>query len=240
MGLISRVSSRTYRQNTFLTPQTPLILTKPSTNMSRSYSRSRSRSPVARKSRSRSPARRQEKREERSRSREASPEKIMYSIVVSDLPADIRESELERKFEQFGKIGDVFMPKDRYSGKGRGFAFVRFFEKADQEDCIDAVKKEPIHFGGPDCRVDFAKTKPRPGTEDWDPEKAAQIRRDRSDRQNGGGGRDDRYDRRGGGFSERRDSRGDDRRGGGRDDRRGGGAYRRSPSPYRRSNRSPS
>ena len=78
--------------------------------MSRSYSRSRSRSPVARKSRSRSPARRQE----RSRSREASPEKIMYSIVVSDLPADIRESELERKFEQFGKIGDVFMPKDRY------------------------------------------------------------------------------------------------------------------------------
>ena len=38
----------------------------------------------------------------------------MYSIVVSDLPADIRESELERKFEQFGKIGDVFMPKDRY------------------------------------------------------------------------------------------------------------------------------
>merc|ERR1712127_890965 len=206
MGLISRVSSRTYRQNTFLTPQTPLILTKPSTNMSRSYSRSRSRSPVARKSRSRSPARRQE----RSRSREASPEKIMYSIVVSDLPPDVRESELERKFEQFGKIGDVFMPKDRYSGKGRGFAFVRFFDKADQEDCIDAVKKEPVHFGGPDCRVDFAKTKPRPGTEDWDPEKAAQIRRDRSDGQNGGGGRDggrdDRYDRRGGGFSERRDS----------------------------------
>lgn len=212
--------------------------------MSRSYSRSRSRSPVARRSRSRSPARRQE----RSRSREASPEKIMYSIVVSDLPADIRESELERKFEQFGKIGDVFMPKDRYSGKGRGFAFVRFFEKADQEDCIDAVKKDPIHFGGPDCRVDFAKSKPRPGTEDWDPEKAAQIRRDRSDRQNGGRGRDDRDDRRGGGFSDRRDSRGgdrrddrrygDDRRGGGRDDRRGGS--RRSPSPYRRSNRSPS
>ena len=53
-----------------------------------------------------------------------------------------------------------------YSGKGRGFAFIRFFEKADQEDCIDAVKKEPVHFGGPDCRVDFAKQKPRPGTYD--------------------------------------------------------------------------
>ena len=41
----------------------------------------------------------------------------MFSIVVSDLPNDIRESELERKFEKFGKIGDVFMPKDRYRAK---------------------------------------------------------------------------------------------------------------------------
>jgi len=201
--------------------------------MSRSYSRSRSRSPVARRSRSRSP-----RRQERSRSRDASPEKIMYSIVVSDLPTDIRESELERKFEQFGKIGDVFMPKDRYTGKGRGFAFVRFFEKADQEDCVDAVKKDPIHFGGPDCRVDFAKSKPRPGTEDWDPERAAQIRRDRSERERGGyRGRDDR-DRRDSRYDDRRDDRrgGYDDRRGGRDDRRS----RRSPSPYRRSNRSPS
>lgn len=175
----------------------------------------------------------------------------MHSIVVSDLPNDIRESELERKFEKYGKIGDVFMPKDRYSGKGRGFAFIRFFEKADQEDCIDAVKKEPVHFGGPDCRVDFAKQKPRPGTDDWDPEKAAQIRRDRSERMNrgryddrrgGGRGYDDRRggDRRGGYDDRRDDRRGgyDDRRGG---DRRGGDdRRRRSPSPYRRSNRSPS
>lgn len=75
-----------------------------SRSYSRSPSRSRSRSPVKNRSRSRSP-------------REKSPEQTMFSIVVSDLPNDIRESELERKFEKFGKIGDVFMPKDRYRAK---------------------------------------------------------------------------------------------------------------------------
>merc|ERR1711972_647883 len=221
MGLISRVSSRTYRKIVDIIP--PIM----SRSYSRSPSRSRSRSPVKNRSRSRSP-------------REKSPEQTMHSIVVSDLPNDIRESELERKFEKFGKIGDVFMPKDRYSGKGRGFAFVRFYDKESQEDCVEGCKKDPIHFGGPDCRVDYAKSKPRPGSSDWDPEKAAQIRRERSDRMRG------RYDdRRRGGYDDRRR---DDRRGG-YDDRRGGrDSYRddrrersrRSPSPYKRSERSPS
>merc|ERR1712156_352359 len=208
MGLISRVSSRTYRNN--LLNNSPAIMSR---SYSRSPSRSRSRSPVKNRSRSRSP-------------REKSPEQTMHSIVVSDLPNDIRESELERKFEKFGKIGDVFMPKDRYSGKGRGFAFVRFYDKESQEDCVEGCKKDPIHFGGPDCRVDYAKSKPRPGSSDWDPERAAQIRKDRSDRMRDRG----RYgDDRRRGYDDRRRDR-DDRRGG-YDDRRGGSSRR--PSPYR-------
>lgn len=186
-----------------------------------SRSRSRSRSP---RERSRHDSRSPPPRRERSRSREKSADQVMYSVVVSDLPGDVRESELERKFEKYGKVGDVFMPKDRYSGKNRGFAFVRFCDKRDQEDCVEGVKRDPIHFGGPDCRVDFAKQKPRPGTTDWDPERAARERRERSDRdRHGGGGR--------------RRSRSRSPRGG-RDNR---GSRRRSPSPqYQRSRRSPS
>ena len=36
-------------------------------------------------------------------------------------------------FEKFGDVGDVFIPTDRESGRPRGFAFVRFYNKKDAE-----------------------------------------------------------------------------------------------------------
>ena len=41
--------------------------------------------------------------------------------------------DLKEVFEKFGDVGDVFIPTDRESGRPRGFAFVRFYNKKDAE-----------------------------------------------------------------------------------------------------------
>merc|ERR1712071_675802 len=101
---------------------------------SRSYSRSRSRSRDQSRDRSKSRSR-SNSRSRRSRSRDRDePEdkrrsRDFFSIMVAALPDDITERELKKLFEKFGEIGDVFVPRFRDSNRGRGFAFVRFFEK---------------------------------------------------------------------------------------------------------------
>lgn len=130
--------------------------------MPRSYSRSRSRS--------RSPPPR-----ERNRSRSRTPEKFssrpgsfpksneLHSILVSDLPDDMTKREMEEKFDRYGKIGDIFLPRHRDHGRGRGFGFVRFYEKYAQEDCVAEAKKRGIKIDGRDLRIDFAHTRPPVG-----------------------------------------------------------------------------
>lgn len=87
--------------------------------MGRSRSRSLSRS----RSRSRTPPR---------RSSYHSSE--LHSVRIgNDLPSDITENEVRDVFEQFGEIGDVFLPKERGSDRTRGFGFVRFVRKTDQD-----------------------------------------------------------------------------------------------------------
>jgi len=36
-------------------------------------------------------------------------------------------------FEKYGDVGDVFLPTERETGRSRGFAFVRYYEKRDAE-----------------------------------------------------------------------------------------------------------
>merc|ERR1712156_353895 len=212
MGLISRVSSRTYRR---FSVYIPILLT-----LCLSYSRSRSRSA----SRERSPPRR-----ERSRSNDRGdndqkfgskpgsfpPSNDLHSVLVSDLPQDMTKREMEEMFDKYGKIGDIFLPRHRDHGRGRGFGFVRFYEKRAQEDCVDDAKKKGFRCDGKDLRVDYAHTRPAVGS------------RPRDD----GGRRGGYDDRRGGGYNDRRGGgdryggggyRGGNDRFGGRDDRRGG------------------
>ena len=36
-------------------------------------------------------------------------------------------------FEKYGDVGDVYLPVERESGRSRGFAFVRYYDKRDAE-----------------------------------------------------------------------------------------------------------
>ena len=142
----------------------------------------------------------------------------LHSVRIgNDLPEDISLDEIRSVFEKFGEIGDIFLPKDRDTGRTRGFGFVRFVKKDDREYCLEECK-DRIQVAGVETKVEF--TAPR------DPNR-------------GRGGRGGGYDDRRGGYD-----RGYDRGGyggrGGYDDRRGGYDDRRGGrDDYRRRSRSP-
>ena len=52
----------------------------------------------------------------------------MTSLKIDNLSYRTDSESLRRKFEKYGEIGDIYVPKDKY-GESRGFAFVRFFDK---------------------------------------------------------------------------------------------------------------
>merc|ERR1712178_465136 len=104
----------------------------------------------------------------------------LFSVVISGIPRDYKEDDLKDHFEKFGKIGDVFVPRDQYEGGNRGFGFVRFVEKDDRDDAVDEYEKEPLRMDGKDVKVEAARDRPKPGRPGWDPERA---RRDRDRRE---------------------------------------------------------
>ena len=48
--------------------------------------------------------------------------------------------DLKEVFEKYGEVGDVFIPSDRETGRTRGFAFVRFYDKKDAEVIISTAR----------------------------------------------------------------------------------------------------
>ena len=57
----------------------------------------------------------------------------MTSLRVGNLPYKTHQDDLKDVFGKYGDVGDVFIPQDRETGRPRGFAFVRFYEKRDAE-----------------------------------------------------------------------------------------------------------
>merc|ERR1712045_563308 len=100
----------------------------------------------------------------RSRSRSRGRDEDLYSVRIgNELPDDIKEDELRDKFDKYGDIGEIYIPKDRESGRSKGFAFVRFYNKDDREYCLEDVSKEAIYIDDKKCKVDFARSRPKGG-----------------------------------------------------------------------------
>merc|ERR1712061_260868 len=66
----------------------------------------------------------------------------LFSVVCNQIPSHIKDRDIWDKFEKWGKIGDVFLPMNRNTGRHRGFGFVRFFEESSQQDCLDDCEKD--------------------------------------------------------------------------------------------------
>ncbi|XP_041474250.1 serine/arginine-rich splicing factor 2-like isoform X2 [Lytechinus variegatus] len=139
----------------------------------------------------------------------------MTSLKVDNLTYRTSPEELRRCFERYGDVGDIYIPRDKFSRESRGFAFVRYLDKRDAEDAMDSM--DGNLFDGRKLRVQMARY----------------GRPHESRGRYGGGGRRDYGDRFGGRYGGRRRSRS-------RSPRRRKRSYSRSRSHSRSLSRSPS
>ncbi|KAK9806617.1 hypothetical protein WJX73_000372 [Symbiochloris irregularis] len=61
------------------------------------------------------------------------------SLLIRNLPLDIRPDDLRYKFERYGEIRDVYLPRDYHSNRPKGFGFVEYVEERDAEDALYAM-----------------------------------------------------------------------------------------------------
>ena len=123
-------------------------------NWTMSYRR-RSRSRSRERYRSRSKSR--DRDVGRGRFRNGRPPNIegMVSLKVDNLSYRISPEELQPMFERYGDVGDIYIPRDRFTKESRGFAFVRFYDKRDAEDAMD--KMDGYVMDGREMRVQMAR-----------------------------------------------------------------------------------
>ncbi|XP_059472725.1 serine/arginine-rich splicing factor 2 isoform X3 [Neocloeon triangulifer] len=83
----------------------------------------------------------------------------MVSLKVDNLTYRTTPEDLRRVFEKYGEVGDIYIPRDRFSRESRGFAFVRFYDKRDAEDALDAMDGRILD--GRELRVQMARSRSR-------------------------------------------------------------------------------
>lgn len=85
----------------------------------------------------------------------------MVSLKVDNLTYRTTPEDLKRAFEKYGDVGDVYIPRDRFTRESRGFAFVRYYDKRDGEDAMDAM--DGAIMDGRELRVQMARYGRPPG-----------------------------------------------------------------------------
>ncbi|CAG2250119.1 SFRS2 [Mytilus edulis] len=79
----------------------------------------------------------------------------MSSLKVDNLTFRTTPEDLRRAFEKYGEVGDIYIPRDRFTRKSRGFAFVRYYDKRDAEDALDSMDRAMLD--GRELRVQMAR-----------------------------------------------------------------------------------
>lgn len=78
-------------------------------------------------------------------------------IYVGNLNFQATEDELNDLFQAHGSVEEVFMPKDKYTGQAKGFAFVTYADAEGAQKAIDALNDE--EFQGRPLVVNLARPK---------------------------------------------------------------------------------
>lgn len=116
-------------------------------------------------------------------------------LYVGNLNFDANEDEVRELFGSYGQVEDVKIVMDRFSGRSRGFAFVRMDSADSAGKAKDALNGQP--FQGKALVIDWARAEQR------DRPAGGGERRERSEfrprREWGGGERGERREYRGGG-----------------------------------------
>uniref|UniRef100_A0A1I7TSY2 RRM domain-containing protein n=1 Tax=Caenorhabditis tropicalis TaxID=1561998 RepID=A0A1I7TSY2_9PELO len=79
----------------------------------------------------------------------------LTSLKIDNLSYQTTPNDLRRVFERYGEIGDVHIPRDKYSRQSKGFGFVRFYDRRDAEHAMDRTDGKNVD--GRELRVTLAK-----------------------------------------------------------------------------------
>ncbi|KAG2584635.1 hypothetical protein PVAP13_6KG315600 [Panicum virgatum] len=81
-----------------------------------------------------------------------------FSLLVLNISFRTTADDLFPLFERYGKVVDVFIPRDRRTGDSRGFAFVRYKYADEAQKAIDRLDGKNVD--GRNIMVQFAKYGP--------------------------------------------------------------------------------
>ena len=82
---------------------------------------------------------------------------ISNTIFVGNLNFDTTSDDIEELFGQSGSVLNVTLPKDRETGRPRGFGFVEFADEASVMKAIDMF--DGYEFNGRTLRINMAEDK---------------------------------------------------------------------------------
>ena len=127
-------------------------------------------------------------------------------LYVGNLNFDSTEDQVRELFSNYGEVAEVKIIMDRFSGRSRGFAFVRMNTSDDAGKAKEALQGQP--FQGKALVIDWARTEQRDRPAG---DRPSGDRRERSPMGGGGGAGEFRPRREWSDRPDRRESRGNDR-----------------------------
>ena len=129
-------------------------------------------------------------------------------LYVGNLNFDANEEQVRELFGTYGTVEDVKIVMDRFSGRSRGFAFVRMDSADSAGKAKEALNGQP--FQGKTLVIDWARTEQRERPAGGGERRERPAGEFRPRREGGGGGgwggggdRGERRDYRGGGGGDR-------------------------------------
>ncbi|KAJ8754864.1 hypothetical protein K2173_015376 [Erythroxylum novogranatense] len=81
-----------------------------------------------------------------------------YSLLVLNITFRTSADDLFPLFDKYGKVVDIFIPRDRRTGDSRGFAFVRYKYADEAQKAVDRLDGRVVD--GREITVQFAKYGP--------------------------------------------------------------------------------
>ncbi|CAM8983339.1 unnamed protein product [Rhodiola kirilowii] len=82
-----------------------------------------------------------------------------YSLLVLNISFRTTDDDLYPRFDKYGKVVDVFIPRDRRTGESRGFAFVRYKFADEAQKAVERLDGRTVD--GREIMVQFAKYGPK-------------------------------------------------------------------------------
>ncbi|XP_037678640.1 serine/arginine-rich splicing factor 2-like [Choloepus didactylus] len=89
--------------------------------------------------------------------------KGITSLKLDNLTYHTTPDTLRCIFLKYREVGDVYIPRDRFTKLSRGFAFVRFHDRRHAEDAMEAL--DGVVLDGREIRVQMACCRRPPGSE---------------------------------------------------------------------------